>query len=194
MTQEIHVDTPPTTFGDEPTYEPYDPRVVEPPSPESGVPTSADDSPGPDDEAGSSPEAVEEPLPEFDPHHRDAFEGLLFLGALTKRFYAYGHHFVIRSLMVEDMLEVALLHKEYVETLGQVKAFQTATVASALVTVDDRPIPQDVLGEGDKTPLYYRFRYVAKYHPNLIDAIYEQQTLLEVTVSDVMEAMGKVPG
>lgn len=141
-----------------------------------------------------SDSAEPEPIPEFDPKVREDFEGLLYLGRLTKTFNWLGHRFLIRTLSVGEILEVGLLHKPYVGSLADVKAYQSAVVAASVLEVDGKPMPVPLTNERTDTSLVNRFEYVLNsWFPPTLDAIYEQYLLLESRVEEVIEAMGKAP-
>ena len=131
------------------------------------------------------------PLPEFDPKHRLDFEGLLYLGALTDTFTYVGHSFTIRTLTTDEVLEVGLLHKPYVDSLADVKAYQAALVAACVIKVDGKPLPLPITDDFADTPLANRFDYVRKHwFPPILDAVYEHYLILESRVDDVLRAMG----
>lgn len=133
-------------------------------------------------------------LPEFDPRARDDFEGLLYLGALTNDFPWMGHIFVIKTLSVDELLEVALLVKEWQGSMGEMKAYATLMVAACTVSVDGRPLPQPISSQPGDTVVRNRFEVVRRWYPTTVDVIYEQYLLLEARVMEVLEAMGKVNG
>lgn len=140
-------------------------------------------------------EQDEEPLPEFDPRVRQDFEGLLYLGKLTAQFEWMGHTFVIRTLTVGEVLEIGLIHREYVGTMADVKAYQAALSAACVVQIDRKFMPFPLTNEADDTPVRNRFEYVLNHwFPPTLDAIYENYLLLEARVDKVMEAMGKAYG
>lgn len=136
----------------------------------------------------------EEPLPEFDPRYQQDFEGLLYIGKLTKTFNWLGHRFTIRTLTTEEVLEVGLVHRQYAETVADVKAYQTAVVAACVVAVDDQPMPIPITMEPTDTGLINRFRAVLRWFPPTLDAVYNEYLNLESRVTEVIEAMGKVSG
>jgi hypothetical protein len=139
--------------------------------------------------------APEEPLPEFDTRWREPFEGLVFLGRLQKTFRWMGHKFLIRTLVTDEVLEVGLLHAQYVNTLADVKAYQAAVVAACVIKVDDQPMPLPITDDQVDTPLAARFEYVLKHwFPPILDVVYEEYLELEVTVNKVLAAMGKAHG
>lgn len=171
---------------------------ITPPGPDPSSPApdqSTEPQPVTDEGAGSDQQEAEEPLPEFDPKVREDFEGLLYLGALTQQFEWMGHTFVIRSLHVGEILEIGLLHREYVGTLAETKAYQAAVTAACVVQIDKRRMPFPITNEDDDTILRNRFQYVLdKWFPPTLDAIYENFLLLEARVDRVMLAMGKAHG
>jgi hypothetical protein len=143
-------------------------------------------------QGGHEPGLSDEPLPEFDPRHKEAFEGLLFVGALTKDFEWFGHRFRIRTLNSDEVIEVGVITRDYVGTMSDIRAYTTAVVAACLISVDGRAMPQPISTDVADTPLRNRFDYVKRYFPLTIDAIYEQYLDLESTVAEVLAEMGKV--
>lgn len=130
-------------------------------------------------------------LPEFDPRVRNEFDGLLYLGRLTDAFTYMGHDFVIRTLSTGEILDVALLHKPYLGTMGDIKAYKAALVAACVESVDGRPMPLPITNQPMDTALANRFAYVQKtWFPPLIDVIYERFLALEEMVDRVLAAMG----
>lgn len=187
----INVGTDQPAFQQLPSNDPVEPQ---PDNPEmlSEAP-SGGFHPGPDVSAQSLPESedeVIEPLPTFDPRVRRELEGLLFLGKLTHTFTWMNHTFVIRTLVTDALLEIGMIHKPYVGTLGEVKAYQAAVVASTVVSVDGKPIGFSI--SDDVSDIVDRFNYVKDHwYPPVLDAIYEEYLLLESKVNDVIEATGK---
>ncbi len=136
-----------------------------------------------------------EPLPEFDPHYRDEFEGLLYLGKLNDDFNWLGHHYIIKTLNSGEILEIGLLHKPYIGTLAETKAYQAAVVAACVVMVDRKPIAVPVTNEVADTELLSKFNYVLRsWYPPLLDKVYEQYIMLEEKVAKILDAMGKASG
>lgn len=178
------------------------PEVVEPPilspepsSVEDDVPVHTEAHRGPDDQAAQAPsDDTPEPesLPEFDPRYTEEFEGLLYLGYLTRDFVWAGHKFSIRTLTTDEVLEVALLVKPYQGTLADAKAYQAAMCAACVVKVDERPLPAPITMDPSDTPLSNRFEFVRRsWYPLTLDAVYEEFLRLEQTVTEVIAAMGR---
>lgn len=138
-------------------------------------------------------EQDEEELPEFDPRFREEFDGLLFLGFLRDTFTWAGHTFQIRTMRVDELLEVALVSRPYVGTLGEAKGYQSAVVAAVVERVDGKPMPMPITNEPSDTPLKARFDFVLRsWFPPVIDVIYDRYMALEDKARQVLDAMGKV--
>jgi hypothetical protein len=137
---------------------------------------------------------IEEPLPEFDPKHRQDFEGLLYLGRLTHEFEWLGHKFLIRTLAVDETLEIGLVTQPYNGTVSEPKAYQAAVVAACVVKVDGKPMPVPLSDDPGDSALLNRMETVKRWFPPTLDKVYEEFMLLEDRVVKVLDAMGKVNG
>lgn len=184
----------------EESYGSYDPTTVRPslpdPSQSSEAPGGAESHDGTDVSGEGVAEPTKAKLPEFDPRHREPFQGLMFLGALSKTYTWLGHKFEIRTLTTEEVLAVALITAKYESTMGSQRAYVTAVVALAVQTVDDEHLPfpykKDDLGNAYAEG---RFNYVkANWFPYTIDAIYTEYLVLENTVREVFAEMGNASG
>lgn len=78
----------------------------------------------------------QEPFDSFPDEVRKDVEGLTWLGYLEDEFEFCGHHFVIRTLRADEELLASVISREYIETLGQAKAWAWANVCLALESVD----------------------------------------------------------
>lgn len=140
----------------------------------------------------AEPVEVDAPLPEFDPRYAEALQGLLFLGYLTEDFTWAGHSFKIKTLNTDEILETALLAKEWSESMAAMKALQTATVAAAVELVDGQAVAIPLTDF--ESPIAAKFNVVKRWFPPTIDAIYERCLLLESEVERVLAAMGVASG
>lgn len=166
-------------------YASYSPEEVRPPQPE----PSGDGRPALTDGEGNL-------LPTFDERYVQDFEGLLYLGALTKSFSWLGHTFVIRTLTQGEVLIVPLLIKPWTGTIGESKAYVTAMVALGVISVDGEELPMPVGdGDGEFAWAHQRFAYArANWFQYTIDRVYSEYLTLEAKVRDVIEAMEKASG
>ncbi len=140
------------------------------------------------------PDGIE--LPSFDPRYSKPFEGLLYLGALTKEFTWLGHNFVIRTIGPHEQLAIALVVKPYVGTPGEQMAYTTAVAAMCTVTVDGVELPTPI-GEDAQIAdwAHRRFTYVgANWFAYTIARVFQEFLELEDKVAQVIAAMGKAYG
>jgi len=177
-------------------FDPAGPRVTEPihndPPLSPGVTVLESHRDGDEDENPQQAQEDQVPLPEFDPRYRDDFDGLLYVGRLEDKFEWLGHTFEIRTLTTDEVIEIGLLTKPYDDTIGGVKAYQAAVVASCVVRVDGRPLPMPITNDPRDTASRNRFDYVKRsWFPPVLDYVYEQYMLLEDRVRAVLAAMGK---
>jgi hypothetical protein len=120
-------------------------------------------------------EWVEEPQPEQPedtPVSQDT-TSLLNLGKLVARTEIHGHEVVLRTLTIDEELEVGLLVHQYEGTDVWGRAVATANVAAAIETIDGKPLV-GLLGPGENSTLR-KFNYIRKnmYWP-VIKMIYEE--------------------
>ncbi len=121
--------------------------------------------------------------------------GLLVLGALDKEVEWGGHAFRIRTLKVGEELAVTLIIKDYTETVGQMKAYATATVAAALEQVDGRPLIAP-LGPDIRASVRQRYEYIRDnwYWPTIEFLYTEYLELLQRQIKAMEELEGKSEG
>lgn len=81
-------------------------------------------------------ESQVDPFSVFPDDVRQDVDGLIWLGYLEDRVSWCGHDFVMRTLRGDEELLVALITKDYMETLGQIKAQAWATLGLAITSVD----------------------------------------------------------
>lgn len=177
--------------SDQESYTPYDPATVRPPI---DAPPAGEDAPAASDALGG-PDVSGADLPEFDERHKEAFQGLLYLGALTKQFRWLGHTFVIRTLLTDELLMVGQIIKEYEGTVSSTRAYTTAMVAMCTTSVDGEHLPYPYKDGPDLDFAIDRFKYVGRnWYPFTIDQVYNEYLALEEKVREVLEAMGEASG
>lgn len=135
-------------------------------------------------------------LPSFDPRVAEPFTGLIFLGALKRSFVWLGHSFVVRTLTADEMMNVGLVIRPYMGTIGEQRAYTTAMVAACILTIDGQELPIPVgLGTDDMAWLDMRFQYVRRNLLDFtIDRIYTTYLELRQVVEQVVAAMEKASG
>ena len=92
-------------------------------------------------------EAVEEPIINEEPTLEE--ETLLQRGYLSSTVTLGTNKVVIRTLKIGEELEVALIAQKYQDTIEATRALIAATIAAAIVSVNDRPLIPFALGAAD---------------------------------------------
>jgi len=137
----------------------------------------------------------EENLLTFPEEWKDKFEGLLYLGYLKKEVNSIPFHkFVIKTLTVNEKLEISLLTKPYEDTVGYGRAYRAAVVAAALESVDGRRL---VPASKGSNVLQQKYDYVVNgWYDFVIDILYVEVDQLEGQVLSVLQELGifQAPG
>lgn len=142
-----------------------------------------------EEEETEEDEEVAEPLV-FDDSYKEDFKRLTTLGKLTATFKWAGQSFKIRTITTDTMLEAGVLHKPFVGTVSDVRAFSSLMVAACLETANGKKLP--IPADDTESLLECRYRYVTShYYPWTIDAIYDRYIQLEDRVEEIIQAMGK---
>lgn len=174
------------------SYASYDPATVRPAP---LAPPASSDAPQDFPEAHAESD-VTAPGVTFDERHKEPFNGLMYLGALTKTFTWAGHEFHIRTLTTQEILIVAKLTAEFRGTLAEDRAYVSAVVALAVQSVDGTPLPfpykESSIGHEWAEQ---RFNHVTgNWFAYTIDAVYGEYLALEGKAREVVTAMGNPSG
>ncbi len=128
----------------------------------------------------------------FDDKWKKDFEGLLYLGKLEKEVTSIPlHKFVVRTLTVNEQLEVLLITQPYADGIGYARAYKAAVVAAGLVSIDGKElIPSDK----NSNVLRQKWEYVTNgwYEP-VIDILYEEIDQLHARMIEVCQEIGVLP-
>jgi hypothetical protein len=128
-------------------------------------------------------------IDEFPNEWKDEFEGLLFLGKLEKEVDRIPYHkFVVRTLTINEKLEVSLLAKPFIETIGYGRAYKASVVAAGLVSVDGRdmvPLSKSL------NVIRQKYEYIINnWYDTVIDILYQEIDMLETKVIIILEQLG----
>lgn len=128
----------------------------------------------------------------FPEEWKEPFEGLLYLGYLHKEVKKIPFHtFVVRTLTVNEKLEITLATKDYQDTVGYGRAYRAAVVAAGLESVDGRELIPSVKGTNT---FRQKFEYVINsWYDNVIDLLFAEIDELEGQVFKVLQEIGIFP-
>ena len=128
----------------------------------------------------------------FPDQWKDPFEGLLYLGYLNKEVTRIpNHHFVVRTLTVNEKLQINLATKEYQDTFGFGRAYRAAVVAAGLESVDGQEL---IAGAKGINVFQQKFEFVINsWYDGVIDVLYEAIDELEGNSLKVLQEIGILP-
>jgi hypothetical protein len=122
---------------------------------------------------------------------KDEFEGLLFLGYLQSEVTQIPFHkFVVRTLTINEKIEISLLTKPYLDSVGFNRAWKSATVAAGLVSVDGRPL---ISSNKTVNSLQQKYDYVTQnWYDVVVELLYEEIQKLEDKAIIVLGELGVI--
>lgn len=125
----------------------------------------------------------------FPEEWKEEFEGLLFLGRLQREVTRIPFHkFVVRTLTVNEKLEVSLIAKPFIETIGYGRAYKTAVVAAGLVSVDGRDL---IPANKGINVIRQKYEYVVNnWYDSVVEILYNEIDALENRVVLVLQELG----
>ena len=120
---------------------------------------------------------------------KDEFEGMLFIGYLQREITRIPFHkFVVRTLTVNEKLEISLLTKPFMESIGYGRAYKAAVVAAGLVSVDGRDL---VPSNKNINIIRQKYEYVVNnWYDSVVDILYNEIEALENRVIFVLQELG----
>ena len=135
------------------------------------------------------PQTENENIDTFPEAWKDEFEGLLYLGYLQKEITKIPFHkFVIKTLTINEKLEISLICKPHTDMIGYSRAYKAAVVAAALVSVDGREL---IASSKNTNALKQKYDYVVNnWYDTVIDLIYDECESLEYKVVWVLQELG----
>ena len=128
----------------------------------------------------------------FDDKWKKDFEGLLYLGKLEKEITSIPlHKFIVRTLTVNEQLEVLLITQPYADGIGYARAYKAAVVAAGLVSIDGKEL---VPSDKNSNILRQKWDYVTNgwYEP-VIDILFEEIDQLHARMIEVCQEIGVLP-
>jgi hypothetical protein len=125
----------------------------------------------------------------FPEEWKDEFEGLLFLGSLQREITKIPFHkFVIKTLTINEKLEISLITKPYLESVGYARAYKSAVVAAGLVSVDGKEL---ISSNKNINVVRQKYDYVINnWYDTAIDLLYDEIDALENKVIIVLQELG----
>lgn len=141
----------------------------------------------------NAPEESSDPYTRFPDEIRQDVEGLMWLGYLEDSFEFCGHHFVLRTLRADEELLAAQLSKEYVDSLGQAKAWAWSNICLSLLSVDYDEAFCPPLGPDKAAFARARFQWVtSRWFWPIGRHLFARYAALYKRMEDAVEAMANL--
>lgn len=159
--------------------------------PELFVPEEREKVATPEQEAAAEGEEVTELTDE----ERGWFETLLTVGRRSRTISVMGHEVVIQNLNTDDDLRIGLFCKEFQGAPpADARAYQLATCAAGVKTVDGLPLYQP-LGHADDQEMFdQKVNRLRQYYPVVITQIYREILSLDGEFMELAQKLGKLKG
>ena len=124
----------------------------------------------------------------FPEEWKDEFEGLLFVGYLQREITSIPFHkFVVRTLTINEKLEISLITKPYLDSIGYGRAYKAAVVAAGLMSVDGKEL---IPSNRNINIVRQKYDYVIdNWYDAVIDILYEEIDALENRVMMVLQEL-----
>lgn len=139
-------------------------------------------------------EEVSEKKPtELTAEERESFQNLLTVGRRTKTVTVFDHKVVLASLNVDDEIMIGQATKPYADSQTFPRAWQSATVAAAIRSVDGEAWGQSLFADADPTALFEeKWDKVRRMYPLVVQVLYKNVTDMEVEFAELARKLGKL--
>lgn len=184
-----------------PEDETLDPDI-DPPKPRRGAAEGAESSLDQDDKpdrirVGDDPDESEsdedDSHTELTAEERESFRNLMTVGRRTKSVTLFDHKVVLASLNVNDEVMIGQATKEYVNSQTFPRAWQSATVAAAIRSVDGEAWGQSLYTDAEPESLFReKWEKVLRMYPLVVQYLYNEITQMEAEFAELARKLGKL--
>lgn len=137
-------------------------------------------------------EEREDPITELTDEERAQFRYLVNIGRRTKTIHVFDHAIVVQSLNCDDELRIGQFTKAHRDSTGFARAYQCATVAAAIRSVDGQSWEQSLAADPDPDEMFERkLKKVLPWHPLTVGKVYDELMAMEAEFADLAEKLGK---
>jgi hypothetical protein len=131
----------------------------------------------------------------LDDEERFEFSTLLQVGKGSDTLNVLGHTVVVENLNVDDDLRVGQFCKPYLNSDAYERAWQLATCAAGVRTIDGRPVYNSLEANPSAEEVFTeKAAKLARYTPVVITEIYRGILAIDVDFVNVAIKMGKLKG
>lgn len=124
---------------------------------------------------------------------RESFADLLTVGRRTKNVVLFDHKVVLASLNVDDEIMIGQATKEYSNSQTFPRAWQSATVAAAIRSLDGEAWGQSLYADAEASVLFEeKWSKVRRMYPLVVQALYNEVIKMEAEFAELARKLGKV--
>lgn len=122
------------------------------------------------------------------------FIELINIGRKERVVDVFGRKIHLRTLTIEEELQISEITKQYIGSDGYPRAYRTAVVAGAIRTVDGQLLFSPISDEEDDNIIRNKFEKLLRYYPLAVDQIYSKYREMELELLELVEKLGKSSG
>lgn len=139
-------------------------------------------------------EALDAPV-ELTKEEEALFLQLMTVGRRTKTITVFDHPVVIQTLNVDDDLRVSMFTRNYRESDGYGRAYQLATCAAGIRSVDGKPLYSALAESPAEDEVFeQKVAVLRRYYPITLSQIYNEIIKLDAEFAELAVRLGKLPG
>ena len=136
-----------------------------------------------------------EEVTELSDEERSWFETLLTVGRRSRTISVMGHEVLIQNLNTDDDLRIGMFCKEFQSAPpADSRAYQLATCAAGIRTVDGVPLYQPLGAVDDQEMFDQKIARLRQYYPVVITQIYREILSLDGEFVELAQKLGKLKG
>ena len=125
------------------------------------------------------------------PEESSQFTNLVMVGALSRTYGIEGHKITLKTLTVDENLQLGSLLKEHANSYRFQQAMKAIIAAASIVTLDGLPLVQRLSPNSLPVRVSEKFEVVKDYYQPVIDAIYARFIELEQELEPILSRLGK---
>jgi hypothetical protein len=132
--------------------------------------------------------------PVLTPEEEEEVLDLIHAGRKEKHVTLFNRRIHLRTLTIEEELQVSQITKEFIGSDGYPRAYRTAVVAAAIRSIDGELLYNPLSTEEFKDLIRHKFKVLLDYYPLAVDQVYALYRDMELELLALVEKLGKSQG
>lgn len=144
-----------------------------------------------DDEPEGEPEEPDRTT--LTAEERDSFRDLMTVGRRNKTVTIFDHKVALASLNVDDEVMIGQATKEFTDSQTFPRAWQSATVAASIRSIDGESWGQSLYADAEPSTLFEeKWQKVRRMYPIVVQALYNEVVQMEAEFAELARKLGKL--